>query len=294
MAVVLLSFIASDDFISAGVPKEITITTNVPASVYYTLDGSVPTESSPIYVDPIELPKETSVVLSAFAVDGDGYESSVLIQRFAPNNDNILSARRDDDAGLIVDDYEDLANIIYGYNADGEEFSYTDIEDINLYELQSERGYLGLYEGTQIDVLVPDYEDTAHIYDDPIDLYSHTSDKVFNPYATFIVIDERDPNRERIITRPLSPIPEQKKNNIWSVAELRGKDSNYNTGGALRSFYNPVTKLYVSYFYDNRSGRWIKHIQNLNAQPSNGISFNQDGQPLVFKWLPHGRPQAIT
>ena len=60
---------------------------NVPGTIYYTLDGSDPTTSSPVYINPINI--NTNTVLEYFAVDLDGnqspfYRDNYTIDKIAP------------------------------------------------------------------------------------------------------------------------------------------------------------------------------------------------------------------
>ena len=55
----------------AGIPQTVTIEANVPATIFYTLDGTIPDTTSRVAIGPITLPtNENTVVLQAFATDG--------------------------------------------------------------------------------------------------------------------------------------------------------------------------------------------------------------------------------
>ncbi|WP_158299538.1 chitobiase/beta-hexosaminidase C-terminal domain-containing protein [Paenibacillus antri] len=62
-------------------PFTVTLTANEPATIYYTLDGSTPTESSPVYSSPI--PITGTVTLKYFAIDVAGNASAVQIQVYS-------------------------------------------------------------------------------------------------------------------------------------------------------------------------------------------------------------------
>jgi hypothetical protein len=71
MVVISVSIIESTEQVVSGIPRFITIETNIISVIYYTLDGSVPTINSTIYIDPIQLPLgPPTIVLSVFATNG--------------------------------------------------------------------------------------------------------------------------------------------------------------------------------------------------------------------------------
>lgn len=57
------------------VPQTVTLTTNEPATIYYTLDGSPPTSDSPVYSAPLVISAATT--LRYFAVDSVGHAEAV-------------------------------------------------------------------------------------------------------------------------------------------------------------------------------------------------------------------------
>lgn len=89
MTVISITITESSTQLISGIPDTVSLSTNIPANIYYTLDGSTPTTSSLIYTGPIQLtPKMTAnsfnslyggmlqaanrlnIVLSIFATDG--------------------------------------------------------------------------------------------------------------------------------------------------------------------------------------------------------------------------------
>ena len=297
MSVVVLTFTSSDEEITSGIPQTVAITSNVPSIIYYTVDATTPTEDSPIYITPVELPdNQTSVVLSAFGVDGDGYEGSILTQTFAADTTKIDRTRHIGLEGIVVDRYDDPTDIPLGYDADGDEFTYTDIERIDLDTIYSAQGRLGIADGNQIEVENPDPDDTAFPFDDDFMAESQTSDDFFNPYAKTIIIDNRrDDNIIDVVGRPFGSIRSMENEQWVGSGVLGGTDSTVVSGGFVRAFYNSSNKVMVSYYMDRNTNRWIKSIQELEPSeiPSTIGNFNQTGNPLVFRWIDRGRQSGL-
>ena len=90
MSVISLSIIESEEQIISGIPRFVSITTNIPSTIFYTLDGSDPTINSTIYVDKIIMPTlpgiNLQVTLKVFATNGinsspiisNTYETNIL------------------------------------------------------------------------------------------------------------------------------------------------------------------------------------------------------------------------
>lgn len=293
MSVVVLTFTSSDEEIVSGVPRTVTIESNVPSTIYYTLDGTTPNTDSFIYTDTLEMPEgDSSVTLSAFGIDFDGYESSVLTQLFAADQTQITVSRMIGAEGFVVNRYDDLTDTEWGFDADGYAVSYIDhpIEDLDI--IRSDRGYLGIYQGAQIEVSTPLPSDTAYPFDDDFEATTTPEQaEFFNPYAKSIVMDSRINNDLRIINRPFGSMRTLARDDM-GFGQLSGTDSTYVSGGFLRRFYSPQNNIMVSYYFDHNEIRHVKNIQGLPSIPRT-LGFNSLSQPLVFQWIERGRHSAI-
>ena len=296
MTVVTLTFTASDEEIVSGIPRYMTIESNVPATIHFTLDGTVPTENSPIYVDTFEMPdNENSVTLSAFGIDFDGYYGPTLTQTFSPDTTRIDVTRHVGYEGLVVDRYVDLADIPYGYDSDGDINAVTDLNDLESITQRSERGRLGIADGTRVEILVPDPVDTPNPFDDNFVAFSTNENaQFFNPYAKTIVIDDRLDNDIRIINRPWGSIRKTMSRNLWGMQEVGGTDETYISGGFVKTFYSTKHNTMVSYYFDQNELRTVKSIQNLPENiPGINDNYLYKAPPLVFKWIERGRHSII-
>ena len=296
MAVVTLTFTASEEEIVSGIPRTVTIESNIPSTIYYTLDGTVPTYNSPIYIETIDMLDNTnSITLSAFGIDSDGYEGDILTQVFAPDTTRIDITRNVGAEGFVIDRFSDLTNIEDGFDADGDPIRFIDKDIIDLDIIHSSRGRLGIAEGTQVEILVPDPSDTANPFDDNFEAFSTNEDaQFFNPYAKTIVIDNRIENDIQILNRPFGSIRKTMSRNSWGQKEIMGADETYISGGFVRTFYSSKRNTMVSYYFDQNELRHIKSIQNLPDNiPSINNNFIYTAPPLVFKWIDRGRHSTI-
>lgn len=296
MAVVTLTFTASDEEIVSGVPVSVEITSNIPSTIYYTIDGTVPTENSPIYISAISMPDNTnSVVLSAFGVDADGYDGAILTQTFAPDTTRIDVTRNVNLEGFVVDRFSDPINIEDGFDADGNPVRYIDHELVDLDIIHSSAGKFGIAEGAQIEIgsLGPT-ETPTHFDDNFVAVSTPESAQLFNPYAKTIVIDNRIDNEVQILNRPLGSIRKEMTRSSWGQSEVRGTDETYVSGGFVRTLYSARHNTMVSYYFDHNELRHIKSIQSLPSNiPGLNDNFTYKAPPLIFKWIDRGRHSTI-
>lgn len=295
MAVITLTFTGSEEEITDGIPRYMTIESNAPSTIYYTTDGSIPSLDSTIYTEIFSMPEgRGTVVLSAFGVGSDGYAGSVLTQTFAADTTDITVARLVDLEGFILDRYSDQTNTVWGYDADGDDTSYYDVDTDDLDYTKSATGLYGLGDGTQIEVGIPDPADTAYPFDDNFQAIS-TNEKanMFNPYAKTVVIDNRNNPEVSILNRPWGSIRNMSRGDTWSSDELGSSDSTYISGGFVRRFYDSKNNIMVSYYMDHNTNRYVKGIQDLPSNIQNVAGFHTVQFPLVFRWLSGGRHSSI-
>ncbi len=82
MSVICVTVIQSAEQVVSGIPRTVSVTTNIPATVFYTLDGSTPTLFSTIYTGPIFLPVNEFVVnLSILATNGTD-SSPIVVETY--------------------------------------------------------------------------------------------------------------------------------------------------------------------------------------------------------------------
>lgn len=296
MSVVTLSFIPSESEISSGIPREITIESNTPATIFFTLDGTTPTEDSPIYVGTITLPSgKNSVTLKAFGVDSEGDAGPILSETFAPDTTDITVTRLTGLEGLIIDDFNDLTDFVVGYNADGDPSGFQDFTDEELDIIYSEPNPFTMQDGTAIEVQVPLPQDTSYPFDDDFETNSNPSiPELFNPRAKTITIDQKNnKNPLNIIPRHYGSLRDVHRENEGH--RLYDPEATYISGGFVRRFYSAKTNTMVSYYFDHNTGRQVKNIQELpdNIAKTSPANPGYSGNPLIFKWISGGRQQTV-
>lgn len=92
----------------AGIPKTVSITTNIPATIFYTLDGTDPTMFSTIYTGPIFLPfNQLLVTLKILATNGTD-SSPIVVEQYltdiVDSNARLPHAGTTAQAGSVVPD----------------------------------------------------------------------------------------------------------------------------------------------------------------------------------------------
>lgn len=82
MAVISVTVTQSAEQVVAGIPKVVSIATNIPATIFYTLDDSDPTLFSTIYTGPVFLPFDKLLVtLKILATNGTD-SSPIVIEQY--------------------------------------------------------------------------------------------------------------------------------------------------------------------------------------------------------------------
>lgn len=323
MTVISLTIIESETQIIAGIPKTVTLSTNIPSTIFYTLDGNDPTLSSSIYVSPISLPTNSpTLILKVFATNGTDsspiinttYQTDMLGKnvRFSHSATDVqaqASTLNDPrpfgtqpnepqghylgpaDAGLNVND-PTLPSFSNAFDADGNPAAFSNtpfigIASENLPVIISESDRIG-QRGPAVG-FIPKSKIQAVVAPKE---ESHSSDKVFDPKALVIFQDYTNPNNL------IDPVDVNRMNfSLEDVEKTRqgnqffnvGPDAPPTTGTFLRQHYNPKDNTITYYYFDSTSNRWI--ISKTSYTPAPGahdysrIVFGKgEGAGMVFEW----------
>ena len=298
MAVVTLTFTGSEQEIVSGIPQTVTITSNVPATIYFTLDESVPTTSSPIYTDTFEMPDGmNSVTLSAFGIDSESELGPTLTQVFSPDVTRISVSRNVGMEGFVISRADTGDDTPDGFDADGDVARFMDVDLETIDIIRKEFGFGGIEEGTMVEVGFPDPSSTASFTDDDFEPFSTPEiGELFNPNARTIVIDNRIDNDIQLTLRPYGSLHDPYREFGGKRIREPADDATYVSGGFVRRFYDTKSNVMVSYYFDHNEGRHVKNIQELpaNIQNTDNIGLQPGaGMPLVFEWIYRGRQSSI-
>lgn len=106
MAVISVTITQSAEQVVAGIPKTVSITTNIPATIFYTLDGTDPTLFSNMYTGPIFIPFDqlliTLKVLATNGVDSSPIVVDQYITNIVDGNARLPHSGTTAEAGSIV------------------------------------------------------------------------------------------------------------------------------------------------------------------------------------------------
>jgi len=325
MPVISLSITVSPVEIVSGIPVSVTLSTNIPATIFYTLDGSTPTLTSLIAVGAIDLPTNINTVFATNGVD----TSSVLSESYGPtvtpgitgryNISNITPTNNIVDqfpfgapgviipakytnelAAVVMDQLPDGDGYYNGYDANANPTGETDkplVEFKIVYSETDAQGRQGKGIGT--------FPSQTIVEADPINTsgrveYSEANGPLFNPRALVIFQDMTkepyDPSAQ-MINRPYFSLQDGKSDRVRDGVLLfsTGLDGLSTTGSFLRAYHNPQEGTYTYYYYDNAEGRWIisKTNYQIKADSKNNLAnmvFGRgSGSRNVFEWIPFQR-----
>ena len=269
----------------AGIPSNVILESNVPATIFYTLDGTEPTTSSNVVIGPIIMPTDSAdVILMAFATDGIDY-SPVITQEykteskdlhrpydkvheldknchkstypFGPPVDSISPPYVYGNSGGVIVDDEQKPRVSDGYDGFGNPAGFVNTPECQYDFLYSETNAIGEM-GKGIGTL------PGHVLwvkprnnNNPKE-QTNAAGPLFDPKALVIFQDSSetpyDPDVPKI-NRPYFDLEDYTK--ARDGALLTSSDSVSPMGSFLRAHYNPTGNCLTYYYYDNRVARWI-------------------------------------
>lgn len=322
MAVISITITQSTEQTIADFPKSVSISTNIPATIFYTLDGTDPNLFSTIYTGPIFLPlDQLSLTLKVLATNGTDYSpiisetyvTNILGNTRLPHSATTVPAGENipglypfgtapsqpqgeylnpADAGITVDNPA-LPAEPTGFNGQGQPNAFTNepynIENYSI--VYSTTNYLNEY-GKGIGNL-PGKVTVPVPPEQPEETSQFSS--TFDPRAFVIFQDfeKENPDDPPVINRQYFTLQDPNNTRDGNSYFTSGLDSPPVNGSFIKSFYNPRDNTMTYYYLDTWSNRWI--ISKTPYQPTGnfdgnlaGIKFsgrNTKGVGFVFEWL---------
>ena len=323
MAVINLTITESSEQVISGIPKTITISSNIPASIFYTLEGSTPTLFSNIYTGTIYLPfDQLSVILNIFATNGvdsspiisSTYETDILdntrlshsatdtqantnLPNLYPFGDHLTQPLGNylnpADAGTNVNDPA-LPTVSSAFDSNGNPSAFTNqpftVENYNIvYSTKDANGPVevgNLPVDVTIQRKIPEPEETEEF------------SNLFDPRALVIFQDfsKENPDDPIHINRQFFTLENPETSRDGNLFFTSGLDAPPVNGSFLRSHYNPRDNTISYYYFDSWANRWI--ISKTPYQPTGSFNGNLAnvvsagggaGGKYVYEWLPFSR-----
>jgi hypothetical protein len=324
MAVISITITESPIQKVAGIPVTVTLTTNVPATIFYTLDGTDPTTSSSVAVGPIELPTDDNTVnLKVFATDG--VDTSAIVSYIFGTS--TAGQRQPHDKVYGLD--QSAADTHFPF---GSQHPYPGVNGIygntggttvdNKLQPRDPLGYDGTGTGTPGTYYTPPLTQYSWVFsetdaigqrgrgigtlpagfveignrnnNDEQTEYSSANSPFFNARALVIFQDSRQPQYDDMPTlmRPYFSLERPGVARDGALLQT-APEGIAPSGSLLRSQYNPKNNTITYYYYDNRVGRWIISTEPfVPKDPDIGnlsrmvFSSRLSGAARVFKWIP--------
>lgn len=322
MAVISITTTESVEEVVAGFPRTIAISTNIPSTIFYTLDGTTPTLFSNIYTGPIFLPLDrTSLTLSIMATNGTD-TSTIVTETFTTNMAEGTHARlprssTDAEAGENIPGLYPFGTNPIQPNAAFENPANSGITVDNPAETQIPSGFDG--EGNpnaftnepfntlnySIKYSTTDWQNKsghgigtlpAQVTLEPVIPPPESTDEdsnFFDPRA-FVIFQNastEDPNMPPHINRMYFSMEDPEKTRDGNSFYTSGMDAPAASGSFLRSHYNPRTQEITYYYMDSWTNKWI--ISTAPYTPNgtwdgnlSGIKSGKGeaGSRYVFEW----------
>lgn len=285
--IVILSIEESVKQIVAGFPEYVILSTNVPSTIFYTLDGTDPDENSEIFVDRIIIPTDgLTKILKAKAYAGTS-TSAILEETYFTTTEDLNKTRLLGKEGISILPVGAVIIDSRAYDEDGKDAQSTSIpfEDLDL--IASTTNSIGeplTGHATSIEFINFSLESSQ--IETPI-ISSPNNNLDFDPKASYIIIDGTTPESIanqtiRIINRP------QGSMDLYSKIHTQNQ-AGYNlvSGNFVRHMINPKTGVISFYYRESRENRWIKSTQKIEGNHSLELSSNSGSPPgsFVFRWI---------
>ena len=275
----------SDFELLDGFPESIQIESDIPSTIYYTLDGSEPTVNSLIAIGDIYLPTLAGTIrVRAIAISGDK-KSNLLEKTYKNDSTNIDGRRNLIDEGIKVFSDGGEAVESLGFNSEGDVSRKSLIPMVELDLKASKTDSIGNeIPGGKTSLDFVNFEIKKEVKKNKV-VSSPNNNPNFDPLSPVIHIDgfsaeARQNQVVKIVNRPYNNFGPT--TNFYK--ERLGQKEPIVTGNYVRSFYNPRTKKYVSFYWESLESRWIRSEQLLEGKETLFAAAG-NGNRFVYMWV---------
>jgi hypothetical protein len=272
----------------SGIPEYIIFLTDVPSTVFYTLDGTVPDADSLVADGRVYLPSnQGSVVLTAVAISDDD-NSDLIVEEFS----TIMKINKVQHTGyegirILPANGEPILNLGYDENGEASQQSSIVLEELDVVASRTDytgMPILGENDGKTSKEFINLIKDKTK-YSHPYKSSPNNNNVFFDPKAKYIEIDgttsaAMEGQIVKIVNRPYGNFDPVSK----GYNEGKKQSENVITGNLVRSIYDPFTGLYVSFYYESKDSRWIVSKQRTDKKILT-INFNSEKNRFVFRWV---------
>ena len=282
--VILLSIEESEEQVIDGFPAYIILSTNVPSTIFYTLDGTDPTDDSEIFIDKIVLPTHgTTLTLKAQAVSGSA-TSSILEEVYFTDQTGLDKARRLGKEGISILPPGSTPVDHMSFDADGNLAQTSSIPFVDLDIVASTTNDRGedIPGSTTVDFItfaieVPPEQETF--------VSSPNNNINFDPTAAYIIIDGTTQKSQenqvvKIINRPHGSM-----NLLSRIHNQNLEEYGLTSGNFVRYMIDPKSGKITFYYRDGRENRWIKSTQKVEGKGLNLAPKENHPNSFVFRWI---------
>tara|TARA_R110002020_G_scaffold50716_7_gene143262 strand:+ start:45570 stop:46454 length:885 start_codon:yes stop_codon:yes gene_type:complete len=285
MSTITLTLAESEVQLISGVPEYVTFGVSAPSTVFYTLDGTTPDETSFIADGFVYLPTDSiSFELKAIAISSDCISDILQVSYYTDQGD-IDRARMIGDEGINIFPAGSTPSESLSFDHEGNEAQESYIEMSELDIKTSKTSRLGFKIGDDSSVSFVNFPDAISDSKKPFQgrISSPNNNESFDPSAGLIIIDGSTDELFRsqsvvIINRSSGTF--DARGDHWND---HLKERPIVSGNKVTSFYNPRNGKYVSYYYESRENRWIESIQSVNIGVKNLTPTRVERH--VFRWI---------
>lgn len=280
-----LTVTASETQVVFGIPQYLSVSSDS-GIIYYTLDGSTPTEDSLVAEENISLPTNDFSFIIKIKAISDSDESEVFSEDYGVEVVNIRNTRKGNESGVVVMTEGDAAIDSMAFDSEGNSAKETSIEfsdlEIKASTTMFDKSYAFDKEETLVDFInfsskddyIEDYFKTSHVNDN----------NNFDPKSKVIIIngrtqEEKDSQSVLLINRPYDTFNPSSK----FYVENENTFEQIISGNLVKSVYNSHTGVLTSYYYESKESKWI--ISNQKIEPKTLNISNGRPKNFVYKWV---------